>query len=84
MAKNVFGATVPKNVSLKANSPLATPTKSVIVKNTTPKPSSGGSSKKTTPSLIDSYVTAQKNAGLRVLDVLNPFSNAPIPLVNPV
>jgi len=84
MAKNVFGATIPKNVSLKANAPISTPQKSVIVKNNTPKPSSGGSSKKTTPSLIDSYVTAQKNAGLRVLNVLNPFSNAPIPLVNPI
>ena len=84
MAKNVFGATIPKNVSLKTDSPLVTPAKSVVVKNTTPKPSGGGSSKKTTPSLIDSYVTAQKNAGLRVLDVLNPFSNAPLPLVNPV
>ena len=84
MAKNVFGATVPKNVSLKANSPLATPAKSVIVKNTTPKPSSGGSSKKTTPSLIDRYVTTQRNAGLRVLNVLNPFSNDGLALVNPV
>jgi len=90
MAKNVFGATIPKNVSLKANAPISTPkplvtaTKSATIKNNTPKPSSGGSSKKTTPSLIDSYVTAQKNAGLRVLNVLNPFSNAPIPLVNPI
>lgn len=84
MAKNVFGATIPTNVSLKANAPISTPQKSVTVKNNTPKPSSGGSSKKTTPSLIDSYVTAQKNAGLRVLNVLNPFSNAPIPLVNPI
>jgi hypothetical protein len=84
MAKNVFGATIPTNVSLKANAPVSTPQKSVIIKNNTPKPSSGGSSKKTTPSLIDSYVTAQKNAGLRVLNVLNPFSNAPIPLVNPI
>lgn len=82
MAKNVFGATIPKNVSLKTNSPLVTPAKSVIVKNSTPKPSGGGSSKKTTPPFFSS--TEQAKAVQRVVDVLNPFSNAPIPLVNPI
>lgn len=82
MSKNVFGATIPKNVSLKTDSPLVTPAKSVVVKNSTPKPSGGGSSKKTTPSFFSS--TEQAKAVQRVADVLNPFSNAPIPLVNPI
>ena len=86
MAKNVFGATIPKNVSLKTNSPAKIePVPLVSAKkiiNNTPKLSSGGSSKKTTPPFFSS--TGQAQAVQRVINVLNPFSNAPIPLVNPV
>ena len=89
MAKNVFGATIPKNVSLKTNSPAKiepvplVSAKKIII-NTAPKPSSGGSSSKASPPLSSPATTSQMSPVVRALNIYNPFSNEPVSLVNPV